>query len=272
MFFEQLLLQPLRMIELLDPWSHDITGAAGSSLLAGAIVLRFDQTAVVCTSPLRYMQSQSGTFIATPGGDSMAPLGYRLTLTEQEDVDLMFPPCLCRKVIAAENWMLATDSIIAAAAPVLILAAIEKQSQAAWSVKLRFLSGTYHLSWRPDLDGCIEFAPQGQRHTIDRIAVTHHDDTFGWLHPGYPHPFVLDQSQWQSAQMSDWPWPIRKRLRSHCEPETIYRETLHRALAARFRQAPLLRQRLLALRYPVQVNDVPNGLIEEIAESLRHDS
>ena len=80
MLFEQLLLQPLRKIELLDPWPDDITGAAGSSLLAGAIVLHFDQTAVVCTSPLRYMQSQSGTLLAVPGVDCMASLGYRITL------------------------------------------------------------------------------------------------------------------------------------------------------------------------------------------------
>lgn len=95
--FEQLLFQSLRKIELIAPWPGDLTGVAGSSLLAGAIVLRFDQTAVVCTSPLRYMQSQSGTFIAVPGGDWMASLGYRFTLTTQEEADLIFPSTLAGK-------------------------------------------------------------------------------------------------------------------------------------------------------------------------------
>ena len=272
MLFEQLLLQPLRKIELLDPWPDDITGAASSSLLAAAIILRFDQTAVVCTSPLRYMQSQSGTFIAVPGVDCMASLGCRLTLTTQEDADLMSPSVLCRKVIAPKSWMLSTESITGAAAPVLLLAAMEQQPQATWSVKMRFLGGSYILAWRPDLDGCIEFSPLGHRHTIDRIAVHSPADAFGWLHPAYQHPFILDENCWRSAQVSDWPWPLRKALQSHHEPEKFYRETLSSALAARFRQTPKLRQRLLALRYPVQINDVPDGLIQEVAAALRKDS
>ena len=272
MFFEQLLLQPLRMIELLDPWSHDITGAAGSSLLAGAIVLRFDQTAVVCTSPLRYMQSQSGTFIAVPGVDCLASLGYRLTLTTQEDADLMSPSALSRKVIAPESWTLFADPIIGAAAPVLLLVEIEQQPQSKWSVKMRFLGGSYILAWRPDLDGCIEFAPLGHRHAIDRIAVHSPADAFGWLHPAYQHPFILDENCWRSAHSSDWPWPLRKALQSHHQPGRFYRDTMRRALIARFRQTPRLRQRLLALRYPVQVKDVPDGLIEEIAQAVQRET
>ena len=93
MFFEQLLLQPLRKIELIDPWPSGIAGVAGYSLLAGTIVLHFDQTAVVCTSPLRYMRNQSGTTVAVPGTDGMVSLGYRLTLTPRGDADLMFPSC-----------------------------------------------------------------------------------------------------------------------------------------------------------------------------------
>ncbi len=272
MLFEQLLLQPLRKIELLDPWPDDITGAAGYSLLAGAIVLRFDQTAVVCNSPLRYMQSQSGTFIAVPGVDCMASLGCRLTLTTLGDADLMSPSVLTRKVIAPKSWMLSTESITGAAAPVLLLATLEQQPQATWSVKMRFLGGSYILAWRPDLDGCIEFAPLGHRHTIDRIDVHSPADAFGWLHPAYQHPFILDENCWRSAQVSDWPWPVRKALQSHHEPEKFYRETLSRALGARFRQTPSLLQRLLALRYPVQVKDVPDGLIQEVAAVLRKDS
>ena len=269
MLFEQLLLQPLRKIELIDPWPGDITGAASSSLLAGAIALHFDQTAVVCTSPLRYMQSQSGTFIAVPGVDCMASLGYRLTLTAQEDADLMFPSALSRKVIAPESWILSADPIIGAAAPVLLLAAMEQQSQATWSVKMRFLVESYTLAWRPELDGCIELAPLGHRHTIDCIAVNSPTEAFGWLHPAYQHPFVLDENCWRSAQVSDWPWPLRKALQSHHEPKKFYRETLSRALAARFRQTPMLRQRLLALGYPVQVSDVPGGLYAALAQNLQ---
>jgi hypothetical protein len=272
MFFEQLLIQSLQKIELIDPWPGDIPGVAGASLLAGVMILHFDRAVVVCTSPLRYMRSQSGTSIAVPGTDSMASLGYRLTLTAPEAADQLFPPGLCRKVIAPMEWMMSADPSTAPVAPVLLLAEVEHQSQAAWSLRMQFLGGSHCLSWRPDLDGCIEFAPAGHQHTIDRIVVTSQDGAFGWLHPAYPHPFVLDESCWRSAQVSDWPWPLRKALQSHQAPEAFHRQTMHRALMARFRQTPLLRQRLLALRYPVQVKDVPDGLIEKIVQVLRREA
>lgn len=272
MLFEQLLIQPLQKIELIDPWPGDSPSVAGDSLLAGVVILHFDQTAVVCTSPLRYMRNQSGTTVAVHGRNDMVSLGYRLTLTPRDDADLMFPLCLRRRVLAPKEWMMSTDPVIVPAAQVLLLVEVEQQSHATWSLRMQFIGGSHYLSWRPDLDGCIEFAPAGQQHTIDSIAVNSPTDAFGWLHPTYLHPFVLDESCCRSAQVSDWPWPLRKVLQSHQTPEAFYRDTMRRALTARFRQAPLLCQRLLALRYPVQVKDVPGGLIEEIAQALRHDS
>ena len=268
MLFEQLLLQQLQKIVLIEPWPDGVPGVAGASLLAGAMILHFDQTAVVCTSPLRYMRSQSGTAIAVPGSDDLATLGYRLTLTPRDDADQMFPPGLCRKVIAPKEWMMSADPIATPAAHVLLLAELEQQSQAVGSLKMQFLGGSYCLSWRQDLDGCIEFAPAGHHHTIDRIVVTGQDGAFGWLHPAYPRPLVLDESCWRSAHVSDWPWPLRKALQSHPAPEAFYSDTMHRVLMARFRQTPLLRQRLLALRYPVQVKEIPRGLIEEVSAAL----
>lgn len=203
MLFEQLLIQPLQKIYLIDPWPGGIPGIAGASLLAGAMILRFDQTAVVCTSPLRYMRSQSGTTIAVPGTDDMASLGYRLTLTAPDDADLMFPSCLYRKVIAPKEWMAPADPTAAPVAQVLLPAEVEQQSQVVWSLRIQFLGGSHCLSWRPDLDGCIEFAPAGHQHIIDRIVVTSQDDAFGWLHPAYLHPFVLDEQLWRSAKVAD---------------------------------------------------------------------
>jgi hypothetical protein len=272
MWFEQLLFQPLQKIELIDPWPGDIPGVAEVSLLAGAMILRFDQTAVVCTSPLRHMRSQTGITVAVPGTDDMVSLGYRLTLTAPDDADLMFPSCLYRKVIAPKEWMAPADTTAAPVAHVLLLTEVEQQSQAVWSLRMQFLGGSHCLSWRPDLDGCIEFAPAGHQHTIDRIVVTSQNDAFGWLHPAYPHPFVLDENCWRSAQVSDWPWPLRKALQSHQAPDVFYRDTMRRALTARFKKTPLLRQRLLALRYPAQVKDVPDGLIQEIARELRRET
>ena len=138
-----------------------------------------------------------------------------------------------------------------------------------WQLEFRFCTGrSFRLQYRTDLDASLQFAPVGCQHVIDHIVVSSPDAPFGWLHPAYPHQFVLGDSCWRSAQVSDWPWPLRKALQSHKTPEAFYRQTLRRALMARFQQRPMLQQRLLALRYPVQVKDVPEGLIEEITQAL----
>ena len=271
MLLEDIQLQPLQKIELLDPWPRNVSGTASRSLLAGAMILHFDHTALVCTSPLRFMRCQSGTTIAKPDGIGMASLGYRITLTKSDECSQWHPTGLCKEVIKPVQWLAGTVRD-RPAVHVLLHAAWDEQHKGAWALKLRFVGGSYCLTWRPDLDGCIEFAPAGQQHTIDSIAVTSPTDAFGWLHPAYQHPFALDESCWRSAKISDWPWPLRKALQSHHEPERFYRETLSRALGARFRQTPSLRQRLLALRYPVQIDEVPDGLIQEIAAALRKDS
>lgn len=271
MLLEDVQLQPLQKIELLEPWPWKVPGTASTSLLAGAMILHFDHAALVCTSPLRFMRCQSGTTIAKPDGIGMASLGYRITLTKPEDCSQWHPTGLCKEVIRPTQWLAGTDqdrSVV----HVLLYAAWDQQRERAWALKLRFVRGSYCLTWRPELDGCIELAPEGQHYAIDQIVVTSPADAFGWVHPAYQHPFVLDENCWRSAQVSDWPWPLRKALQSHHEPERFYRETLSRALAARFRQTPRLRQRLLALRYPVQVKDVPDSLIQEVAAALRKDS
>ena len=268
MLLEDIQLQLLQKIELLDLWPCKVSGTARRSLLAGAMIMHFDHTALVCTSPLRFMLCQSGTTIAKPDGIGMASLGYRITLTKSDECSQWHPTGLCKEVIKPVQWLAGTVRD-RPAVHVLLHAAWDQQREGAWALKLRFVGGSYCLTWRPDLDGCIEFAPAGQQHTIDSIAVTSPTDAFGWLHPAYQHPFALDESCWRSAKISDWPWPLRKALQSHQTPGVLYHETMRRALMARFRQTPLLRQRLLALRFPTQVKDVPDGLIEEIAEALR---
>jgi hypothetical protein len=271
MLLEDIQLQSLQKIELLDPWPGEVPGTASTSLLAGAMILHFDHAALVCTSPLRFMRCQSGTTIATPDGIGMASLGYRITLTKPEDCSQWHPAGLCKEVIRPAQWLAGTIQD-RSAVHVLLHAAWDQQREGAWALKLRFVGGSYCLTWRPKLDGCIELAPEGQQYTIDQIVVTSPNEAFGWLHPAFAAPIVLSESSCRSAQVCDWPWPLRRALQSHREPESYYRQTMGAALMARFRQTLLLRQRLLALRYPVQVKGVPDGLIEEIAQALRRET
>ena len=56
MVLEQLLLQPLRRIELIQPWraAGNRPGVVGDSVLAGAMALHFETSALVFRSPLRF--------------------------------------------------------------------------------------------------------------------------------------------------------------------------------------------------------------------------
>ena len=62
---EQLLLQPLRRIELIQPWraAGNRPGVVGDSVLAGAMALHFETSALVFRSPLRFSACQTGTVI-----------------------------------------------------------------------------------------------------------------------------------------------------------------------------------------------------------------
>jgi hypothetical protein len=124
------------------------------------------------------------------------------------------------------------------------------------------------LSYRLDLDGSIELDKPGKHFTIDRIQVSDPGQDFGWLHPAAPLSFIVDDQVWKSAKVADWPYLLRKVPQS-CTETAFYRQTIRRELLARFRPRPFHRHRLLAIRYLVRCEDVPAGLIAEIAAELR---
>ena len=131
-----------------------------------------------------------------------------------------------------------------------------------WNTELAFSKEAQPCSvvYRPDLDGLIE-AGWGGRFELQQIEVSSPKQAFGWLHPAAPLEFILDEQLWRSAQLSDWPFAVRKRLQVSERPQKFYRDTLCKALVARFQQHLRYRQRLQALRYPVTVQDVPEGVL-----------
>lgn len=277
MEFNALAGQRLLGVEVFEPWGECTSerfALKGLAPLSGALVLRFDGAALVCTSPLRYQRHQQGTLYGLPSGVSVS-LGYRATIATSEEVAALLPGSF-RQPFALKHWHAWRKLALPVVGSTLIDAVAvgigSEDGDPAWGVELRFEGGhRYQLGYRPDLDGSIELDAPGRHFDIEQIIVDGPEQDFGWLHPAAPLDFVLDDQAWRSAHVSDWPWPLRKALQSHQVPEAFYRETMHRALLARFRQRPLVRQRLLALRYPVQVKDVPNGLIEEIAQALVRD-
>lgn len=270
--------QRLLRVEVFEPWRESDShrhAPKGAPLLCGALVMVFENAALICTSPLRYLHSQRGTQYGLPSGTSVS-LGYRITTCDGEDVKTVLPITfgLPPGVKYRHTWMQSPlPAIGMVLAEIAVVGLGRADGEPVWGIELRFASGlSYWLSYRPELDGSIELDAPGQHFDVDQIIVDGPEQNFGWLHPAARLDFNLDDLVWRSAKVADWPLALRKALQSHQTPEAFYRDTMRRALTARFKQTPLLRQRLLALRYPVQVKDVPNGLTKEIAQALRREA
>lgn len=267
--------QRLLRVEVFEPWRESGSQRHTLPSLCGALVMVFENAALICTSPLRYFRNQQGTQYGLLSGASVS-LGYRVTTCDRADVKALLPITFGLPPGAEyrHRWMQSPlPAIGMVLAEVVIVGVVLADDEPAWSIELRFASGLrYWLSYRPELDGSIELNVPGQHFDVDQIIVDGPEQNFGWLHPAARLDFNLDDLVWRSAKVADWPLALRKALHSHQTPEAFYGDTMRRALTARFKQTPLLRQRLLALRYPVQVKDVPNGLTKEIAQALRREA
>ncbi|MBW8844018.1 MAG: hypothetical protein JF607_03465 [Burkholderiales bacterium] len=125
----------------------------------------------------------------------------------------------------------------------------------------------YRLEYRPDLDGAIEFVPEGARSEPGVIEVSKPKGPFGWLHARNIAGFVLDDRRWRNAEQ--WPIEVRRQYRDADPKGESVRQLLQRAWLAFFRQNPNMRRRLLALSIPVRVAGLPEGFVESVQAELR---
>ena len=104
MMFDDLLFQALHRVELIDPWRSPLqqAGVVGSSLLAGGVVLYFDDVALVCTSPLRTGLRSKGTAVALASG-GIGALGYCLTLLDVAEAGGIASTCLYRRIVSGHD-------------------------------------------------------------------------------------------------------------------------------------------------------------------------
>lgn len=280
MQLESLIGLRLTRIEVCEAWGKALPKRDAPSWgLSAALAMDFgeggDAVSLICTSPLRYLSHQQGTMFGLASGTSVS-LGYRVTVCESADA-LTLKYLTTSTQADVPHWSPWRKIVQPAIGQILINVGVTANQRMAqgqgWGIELTFASGqNLRLSYRADLDGNIELAAPGENFRLEQITVQHPDQDFGWLHPAAPLNFILDDQVWPSAQVAHWPHALRKALQSHHEPDAVYRQTMLRALLARFRQRPWHLQRLLALRYPVQIKDVPGGLIQEVATALRKDS
>ena len=260
---EQLLIQPITRIDLIQPWrvAGQNVGMVADSLLAGAMAIHFADSALVFRSPLRFACCQTGTVVGIRSSGAPLTLGYRFDVVPSDDVDGLFAACVPRRSLAPDQW--SGLNRVGRAQSVFLLAGLGCLGR-DYFLRLRLLDrGWCSVSYRPDLDGAIEFSPENERVKVPCVVVESPDNEFGWLHPASAYPFVLDGHYWRTAHPRDWPWPLAKGLQSQPAGDA-YRDTMRRALLARFSQHDALRRRLEAVDRPIAVQGIPEGLLGEV--------
>lgn len=267
MMLEQLLIQPIRRIDLIQPWraAGKKVGVVADSLLAGAMAIHFADSTLMFRSPLRFACCQTGTVIGVRSSGAPLTLGYRFDVVPSEDVDGLFAACEPRLSLTPDQW--SGLSRFGKAEAVFLLADLSCLGK-DYFLRLRLLDrGWCSIRYRPDLDGAIELSPENARAEVPRIVVTSPADEFGWLHPASAYPFVLDGLYWRTAHPRDWPWPLVKGLQSQ-PTGAFFKEVMTRALHARFAQHESLRTRLLNMMTTAEVNGLPWELLDGVRRSL----
>lgn len=250
--------------KLTQLWAFDQDNfpcSTGNSLLAGALAWEFEDAMLVLSSPLRHLHCGQGSVMGDEAG-RLCDMGFRMTLLSLEDADAWLTRFAGRVTVDAPHWRRRIGQRLNA---VHLVSSHPNQRQ-RWHIELVFNEVALPCStaYRQDLDGLIEVSDSGEHFELREIEVSNPKQAFGWLHPAAPLEFILGEQLWRSAQMSDWPFTVRKQLQVSEHPQEFYRDTLRKAFVARFKQHPLYRQRFQALRYPVKVKDVPAGLFKEL--------
>jgi hypothetical protein len=238
---------------------------SGQTLLAGALAWEFEDAVLVFSSPLRHLHCSQGSVIGNAAG-SLCDVGLRVTLLALDGADVWLSRFTGGSTVDASHWR----RLIGQRLNAFHLLSNNAGHRQRWRMQLDFSAEAQPCSvvYRPDLDGLIE-AGWGGRFELQQIEVFDPNQAFGWLHPAAPLEFILGEQLWRSAQLVDWPFDVRKQLQIRAQPDTVYRDTLIRALTARFRQWPVFRKRLLAVELPMHVTGVPAGVYEQVRERLR---
>jgi hypothetical protein len=238
---------------------------SGQTLLAGALAWVFEDAVAVFSSPLRHLHSAQGSIIGDDAG-SLCDVGFRATLLALDDADVWLSQFASGSTVDAPQWRRLIGQRLSAA----YLVSNNAGHRQRWRMELVFSEEAQPCSvvYRPDLDGLIE-AGWGGRFELQQIEVSSPKQAFGWLHPAAPLAFILGEQMWRSAQLSDWPFSVRKQLQTSEQPDAFYRDTLIQALTARFRQWPVFKKRLLTVELPMHVTGVPAGVYEQVRKRLR---
>lgn len=248
-------------------WAFDqdnFPSSTNNSLLAGVQAWEFDDAVLVFSSPLRHLHCAQGSVFGNELG-GLCDVGYRVTRLSHESADAWLSRFVGRTTVDAPYWRRLIGQRLRSVG---LMSDSVQSSLTPWHIELVFSEEPLPccVTYRQDLDGLIEARDSGKHFELRELEVRSPKQVFGWLHPAAPLEFILGEQMWRSAQMSDWPFAIRKQLQISAKPDAFYRDTLSRALVARFQQHTRYRQRLQALQYPAKVKGIPDGLLDELRQ------
>ncbi len=262
MTFPELVGQKLNRLWAFD--QDNFPSSTNNSLLAGVQAWEFDDAVLVFSSPLRHLHCAQGSVFGNEAG-CLCDMGFRATLLDSESAEAWLSSYTGCTSVNAPHWR----RLIGQRLNNIRVVPNNANHQQRWCMELAFSEEVKPCSvtYRSDLDGLIETGLDGW-FELQQIEVSSAKQAFGWLHPAAPLEFILGEQLWRSAQMSDWPFAVRKQLQVSERPQEFYRHTLSKALVARFEQHPIYRQRLQALRYPVKIKDVPQDIYPQVRHEL----
>ena len=259
--------QTVVALRVCEPWVAALPPTAGPAPLFGAIGLQCDRHALLCYAPVRYLGNPQGSRIGLHGGGT-AELSFRVSLCAVDELEHWLP------LAGGAHWSHRANPVLPMPGEVLAEAPqmVRDRDSGPWQLEFRFRTDRcFRLLYRPDMDASLQFAPVEVGYSLNRVEVMGPEEDFGWLHPLRLRKFVVDGVLWESAKV--WPIQVLRASRDAVDPQGFFRHTWRNALRAYFKQCPpSYRRRLIELRYLVQVQDIPAGVIEEVAEELRQES
>lgn len=258
--------QTVVALRVCEPWVAALPPTAGPAPLFGAIGLQCDRHALLCYAPVRYLGNPQGSRIGLHGGGT-AELSFRVSLCAVDELEHWLP------LAGGAHWSHRANPVLPMPGEVLAEAPqmVRDRDSGPWQLEFRFRTDRcFRLLYRPDMDASLQFAPVEVGYSLNRVEVMGPEEDFGWLHPLRLRKFVVDGVLWESAKV--WPIQVLRASRDAVDPQGFFRHTWRNALRAYFKQCPpSYRRRLIELCYPVQVQGIPTGVIEEVAEELRQE-
>lgn len=285
--FNRLVGKRLTRLSVYEPWKEIGAQMDLYPPLFGAVMLEFEDVALLCKSPLRFSRKDQSSMMFDDDGRQRS-LGFHLTLCSLDEARYFQDALACcgesgsawpgmrgwRPIkndgTQALSTYLAMRTKLGCTLTSIHLQSFEEQNSQGQDVLLLNFRGNeqaLQISYREDLDGALQVADPGWRYQLDEVVFGKDERAaFGWLSPCASYAIVADNRRWPNLERYlEWLKFKQRRLgsigvhqsepnmASACFSAANEREAcLEYGMRLKLEQHPCLRRRFLAIRYPVR--------------------